>query len=87
MSDPHEELDIREQLTRIDQALAESHKLAAEESKLRAETFKLYTEERKLDRERVWFPWLQLVIAVTANTMLTTALAAAVALVVVKLVK
>jgi len=59
-----DELNIREQISRIDRSMAEYHKLAAEEDKLRAEARKLVSEALKLDRERWWFPWLQLVTTV-----------------------
>jgi hypothetical protein len=62
------EFDLREQLARIDQMRAESQKFAAEQAKLSTEqgkllieAFKLRAEEAKLNRERWWFPWLQLI--------------------------
>lgn len=77
--DDASELDIREQITRIDRSMAEYHKFAAEEAKLRAETLKFYTEERKLDRERWWFPWLQVFTALATNAVIAAIVAAAVA--------
>ena len=55
MADPS--LDLQEQVTRIDRAIAETAKFAAEQRKLTAAA-------AKLDRERWWFPWLQLVTTV-----------------------
>jgi len=54
------ELNIREQITRIDRAMAEYHKLAAEEDKLRAESLKLQAEANKLRVDR----WLAPVIVI-----------------------
>lgn len=45
------ELDIREQITRIDRAMAETHKFVAEQQKLAAET-------AKLNRDRAFVPWV-----------------------------
>ena len=47
------ELNLREQLTRIDRSIAETEKLQEESRKYAAET-------RRMDREYRWFPWLQL---------------------------
>ena len=46
--------------------IAEHDKLAAERDKLSAEREKLFQEALKLERERGWFPWLQLVTAIAA---------------------
>lgn len=48
------EFDIREQLTRIDRAIAETEKLQEESRKYAAGT-------RRLNREDRYFPWLQIV--------------------------
>ncbi|MCL2430097.1 MAG: hypothetical protein FWD12_12790 [Alphaproteobacteria bacterium] len=54
MSDiPADSLDLREQITRIDRAIEVTRKFTAEQHKLQAEA-------RKPERERMWFPWLQL---------------------------
>jgi hypothetical protein len=52
-------LDMKEQLIRIDKAIAETRKLQHESDKYAAET-------RRLDREYRWFPWLQLSLTVLA---------------------
>lgn len=52
MTDPAA-LDIREQIVRIDRAIAETGKLLA--------------EERKLKKETVWFPWVQLLTVVVSS--------------------
>jgi cell division protein FtsB len=46
--------------------IAEHDKLAAERDKLSAEREKLFQEALKLERERWWFPWLQVVTAIAA---------------------
>ncbi len=58
-------IDLREQLARIDRALAETHKFQQETNKLQAEGTKLLQEARKLGAEhdklrRDWrlAPWL-----------------------------
>ena len=61
------ELYIREQLARIDNTMAESHKFAAEERKLFVEERKLLVESFKLNRGRWWYPWLQLVTTVIST--------------------
>jgi len=57
-------LDLREQITRIDRAIAESHKFAAEQQKLAAEQQKLVAEAAKYNRER-WAP----ILLATAATL------------------
>jgi hypothetical protein len=52
-ADKNSPFDIPEQLARIEQALADAHKLRIESEKYAAET-------RRLDREYRWFPWLNL---------------------------
>jgi hypothetical protein len=69
------ELNTREQIARIDRSMAEYHKFAAEEEKLRAEAHKFYTEERKLNRERWWFPWLQLITTVGGSALIAAIVA------------
>jgi F0F1-type ATP synthase assembly protein I len=73
------ELDLREQLARIDRAMAESEKffaenrkrsaeafkLSAEQLKLAAEQLKLAAETWKLDRERKLLPWSLAIALVT----------------------
>jgi hypothetical protein len=54
-----DDLNLREQLIRIDRAIAESDKFVAEQRKLMAES-------QKLDKERWWFPWVQIVTAIAA---------------------
>jgi hypothetical protein len=61
-------IDLREQLTRIDRAMAETQKLQEESCKFAAETRKLTLEQR-------WFPWLQL----TSSGAIAAVVAAAVA--------
>lgn len=53
------DLDIREQLTRIDNAIAETHKFQYESGKLYSEMHKLGAETGKLTTERKWFVWVQ----------------------------
>lgn len=55
-------LDIREQIARIDRAIAETGKLQAETTKFAAEQQKLTSESQKLNRER----WLSPVLATAA---------------------
>lgn len=59
MSEDRHTIEIREQITRIDRAIAESDKFVAE-------TRKLMAEASKLDKERWWFPWLQAVTTIAA---------------------
>jgi hypothetical protein len=54
------QLDLRDEIARIDRNRAESDKLRQETEKFIAEQRKLISESRKLDRERWWFPLLQL---------------------------
>jgi hypothetical protein len=54
------ELNLREQIARIDRAQAETEKFAAEQRKLAAEAL-------KLDKERWWFPWLQLLTVAVSS--------------------
>jgi hypothetical protein len=54
------QLNFREQIARIDGSIAESAKLQEETRKFVAEGAKLQAELSKLERERRWFPWLQL---------------------------
>jgi len=56
--DPDQPLDIREQIARIDRAIAETHKLQQESDKFVAEQKKLIAEAGKLDRDRTLSPWL-----------------------------
>jgi len=55
MSDPRVQLDLREQLVRIDRAMSENQKFQAEREKLLAEA-------AKLNRDR----WLAPVLAIAA---------------------
>lgn len=52
------ELDLREQIARIDRMRDESDKFRAEQRKLIAESLKLAEEEARLHRDRVLSPWL-----------------------------
>jgi hypothetical protein len=59
------DFDLREQVTRIDRAIAETHRFQSETNKLQAEGVKLTQEARKFDaehdklrRERNLAPWL-----------------------------
>jgi hypothetical protein len=47
------ELDLREQIARIDRAITETEKLAAENRKLSAEALKLSAEQLKLNAEQL----------------------------------
>jgi prepilin signal peptidase PulO-like enzyme (type II secretory pathway) len=47
------ELDLREQIARIDRAMIETEKLAAESRKLSAEALKLSAEQLKLSAEQL----------------------------------
>ena len=49
---PDDQLDLREQIARIDRAIAETGKLLA---------------ERKLKKETYWFPWLQITTMVVSS--------------------
>ena len=63
MADP--QLDLQEQVTRINLAIAEATKFAAEQRKLTAEAEKLNAEARLHDRNR-WQGWQLVVTAMTA---------------------
>jgi len=63
----HPDIDLRAQIVRIDRAIAESEKLREETRKFITEQHKLAAEAAKLDRERVWFPWLQLLTVVISS--------------------
>lgn len=56
------DIDLREQIVRIDRAIAESEKLREESRKFIAEQHKLAAEAAKLDRER----WLAPALAIAA---------------------
>lgn len=56
---PDINLDLREQVARIDRAIAETHKLQAESDKFGSEQRKLAAEAAKLHRDR----WLAPVLA------------------------
>jgi hypothetical protein len=56
-TDWRDQLDIREQIARIDRHQAEIDKLFAEQSKLRAEEPKLRAEEPKLRAEARKYRW------------------------------
>jgi hypothetical protein len=60
MSELRETLNLQEQVTRIDRAIAETHKFMAEQTKLIA-------ERQKLDCGRARFPWLQLLTLVVSS--------------------
>jgi len=68
MSDIPADLDLREQIARIDQAQAETRKFAAEQQKL-------VEEALKLARERFWFPWLQLLTLVASSAAIAAVVA------------
>lgn len=75
-----ESFDLREQLARIDRALAETGKLNEEQAKLRAgsrkydaEQAKLRAEARKLERDRMLAPWAILAAGMTAGAALVAA--------------
>jgi cell division protein FtsB len=60
MSEAREQFDLQRQV-------AETWKLMAEQQKLIAEREKLFAEVSKLDKERWWFPWLQLLTLVISS--------------------
>ena len=68
MSDIPADLDLREQIARIDQAQAETREFAAEQQKLVEEVL-------KLARERFWFPWLQLLTLVASSAAIAAVVA------------
>lgn len=81
MSDVPADLDLREQIARIDRMReetrkfsAEMNKLAAEQSKLAAEQIKLASEGRKFDRERGLAPWQSIAIALGAIAALVASM-------------
>lgn len=49
------DLNVREQIVRIDRALAEGHKFSADNQKLAEEALKLTAEQRKLGAEQLKF--------------------------------
>ena len=49
-----------------DRQLIEIRRLLAESDKFVAEQRKLMAESQKLDKERWWFPWLQIITAIAA---------------------
>ena len=64
MSDiAHGDVDLREQLARIDRLIAETQKLMSEEGKLRS-------EEAKLHRDRAMAPWQVVTTAMAAGAAL-----------------
>jgi len=72
------QLDLREQIARIDRARAETEKLSeearkfvAEQHKLMAEREKLASETLKLDRDRVLAPWQIAVVTMGGLAALT----------------
>lgn len=71
MSDIPANFDLQEQVARIDRAQAETEKFVAEQRKLIAKSM-------KLDRERFWFPWLQ-VLAIIGAILSSAGIAAIVA--------
>jgi hypothetical protein len=54
---------------------AELLRLVEETKNFVAEAHKLEAERRKLDRERVWFPWLQLLTLVVSSATIGTIVA------------
>lgn len=79
---PDSTIDLSEQIARIDRAQAETrkfvsemNKLSAEASKLSAEQLKLMAEAMKLDKERWWFPWLQLVTVSVSSAVIAAIVA------------
>lgn len=75
MSDQASPFDLREQLAQIDRAQADTRKLIAESDKFAAEQRKLIAETLKLDKERWWFPWLQL-LTVSVSSAVVAAIVA-----------
>ena len=65
-SDWRGQLDLRQELARIDRDRAETRKLQEESEKFIAEPRKLLAESRKLDRDRWLAPW-SLLIALTGG--------------------
>jgi hypothetical protein len=49
-----------------DRTLVEIRRLLAESDKFVAEQRKLIAESQKLDKERWWFPWLQIITTIAA---------------------
>lgn len=71
-SEYKDRLDMREQLARIDRALAENQKFAAEQSKftaeqakLQAEALKLSAEADKLRKDAELAPWQVFIVLLT----------------------
>jgi Tfp pilus assembly protein PilN len=52
-----ESLNLRDEIARIDRAMAETQKFSAETQKSVAEQQKLIAEARKLHRDRALVPW------------------------------
>ena len=69
------QLDLQEQITRIDRAIAETAKYAAEQRKLEVEARKVDAESRLFDRNR-WQGWQLVVTTMTAGAALFAAGAA-----------
>jgi hypothetical protein len=74
MSEIHRQAELRHMLEETEKFVTEAHKLEAERRKLQAEhdqmtalTIKSYAETAKLDKERWWFPWLQLLTVVISS--------------------
>jgi hypothetical protein len=72
MSDQASPFDLREQLAQIDRAQADTRKLIAESDKFKR---KLIAETLKLDKERWWFLWLQL-LTVSVSSAVVAAIVA-----------
>lgn len=69
------ELDLRAELARIDRDRVETQKLMDESRKFVAEQQKLIAESLKLDKERWWFPWLQLMTVVVSSAAIAAVVA------------
>jgi F0F1-type ATP synthase assembly protein I len=63
-----DELNLRDQITRIDRAIAETHKSQAETNKLQAESAKFQAEATKLRVDR-WIAPLLVIASVIGGTI------------------
>lgn len=68
-------LELQAELARLDRDRAETTKLMEETRKFVSESRKLAAEAQKLDRERWWFPTLQLLVSFATSAVIAAVIA------------